>query len=98
MTPSTSWQENNARQLSSALAELRQRLENFCQRSNSPNGDASPSAEPTPAPEREPAPETPSALEILGDRLGLSAFERNVLLLCAAAELDTPIASNQGNP
>jgi hypothetical protein len=33
----------------------------------------------------------PPALLILGKRLGLSTFERNVLLLCAAMELDTRI-------
>jgi hypothetical protein len=37
----------------------------------------------------EPAP----ALDILADRFGLSRFEQNVLLLCAALELDTSIAS-----
>ena len=36
--------------------------------------------------------EPPSALDMLGERLGLSAFERNVLLLCAGLELDTRIA------
>ncbi len=34
----------------------------------------------------------PPALLILAQRLGLSAFERNVLLLCAAVEIDTRIA------
>ena len=33
----------------------------------------------------------PPALVILGDRLGLSQFEREILLLCAAMELDTRI-------
>ena len=33
------------------------------------------------------------ALNLLADRFGLSLFERNVLLLCAALELDTSIAS-----
>lgn len=37
----------------------------------------------------EPAP----ALHILSDRFGLSRFERNLLLLCAALELDTSIAT-----
>lgn len=32
------------------------------------------------------------ALELLAERLGLSAFERDTLLLCAAMELDTRIA------
>lgn len=44
----------------------------------------------------------PPALLILGERLGLSRFERRVLLLCAAMELDTRIgalcAAAQGNP
>src|SRR6185369_575980 len=34
----------------------------------------------------------PSALAFLSQRLGLSLFEQNILLLCAAMELDTRIA------
>jgi hypothetical protein len=37
--------------------------------------------------------EPPPALLILGQRFGLSRFEREVLLLCAAMELDTRIAA-----
>ena len=37
--------------------------------------------------------EPPPALVILSERLGLSNFERNILLLCAALELDTGIAA-----
>ncbi len=37
--------------------------------------------------------ETPPALIILGQRFALSPFERHLLLLCAAMELDTHIAS-----
>ncbi|MEK6300593.1 MAG: ATP-binding protein [Acidobacteriota bacterium] len=37
--------------------------------------------------------EPPPALLILAERFGLSRFEREVLLLCAAMELDTGIAS-----
>ena len=44
----------------------------------------------------------PPALSVLTQRLGLSLFERNVLLLCAALELDTSIAGlcarAQGDP
>jgi len=44
----------------------------------------------------------PPALHILGQRLGLTQFEREILLLCAAVELDTRIAGlcaqAQGNP
>ena len=39
-----------------------------------------------------PAP-MPWAMDVLAERLGLSPFEQNVLLLCAAQELDTRIAS-----
>ena len=35
----------------------------------------------------------PPALEMLAERLGLSEFERDTLLLCAAAEIDPGIAS-----
>ena len=49
--------------------------------------------------------ESPPALVVLCKRLGLSPFEREVLLLCIAIELDTRIASlcaraqdNPGNP
>ncbi|HEV8580954.1 MAG TPA: AAA family ATPase [Thermoanaerobaculia bacterium] len=37
--------------------------------------------------------DSPPALVLLGQRLGLSRFERDVLLLCAALELDTRIAA-----
>src|SRR3982751_5729480 len=37
--------------------------------------------------------EPPPALVILSERLGLSRFEQQVLLLCAAVELDTRIAT-----
>jgi ATPase family associated with various cellular activities (AAA) len=44
----------------------------------------------------------PAALEVLGDRLGLSRFERMVLMLAAATELDPSIAARcaeaNGNP
>jgi hypothetical protein len=63
--------------------------------------DAQPSTSPPPSAEVPPAPvtvesdavsELPSALDQLGERLNLSSFEKNILLLCAAMELDTRIA------
>jgi hypothetical protein len=46
--------------------------------------------------------DSPAALEMLGERLGLSRFERLVLLLAAATELDPGIATRcaeaNGNP
>jgi hypothetical protein len=92
VTTHDTWQADNARQLGSALAELRQRLENFCHRSAQGNGATQKSAATAPTHESKQAVEAPSALELLGDRLGLSPFERNVLLLCAAMELDTRTA------
>src|SRR5262249_18558884 len=35
---------------------------------------------------------SPPALDVLGDALGLSAFERDVLVLCAGVELHSEIA------
>ena len=87
-----SWQENNSRQLGVALAELRQRLEKFSQESASENGTKPKSFSTAPPRETKQVAETPSALEVLSDRLGLSQFEQNVLFLCAAMELDTRFA------
>jgi AAA+ superfamily predicted ATPase len=92
MTTQESWQENNSRWLSAALAELRQRLEKFSQKSASENGAKPKSPSTAPRQETNPDTGTPSALEVLSDRLALSLFERNVLFLCAAMELDTRIA------
>jgi ATP-dependent 26S proteasome regulatory subunit len=84
------WEEGNARQLAAALAGLRERLERHIQgESASPSGEATEHfVSETPAKEEE----LPSALTILRERLGLSSFEQNILLLCAAMELDTRMA------
>ncbi|HEY1630534.1 MAG TPA: ATP-binding protein [Rhizomicrobium sp.] len=56
----------------------------------------------TPPTESEDATKVPPALVTLSDRLALTRFERDVLVLCAAAELDTSIAGlcarAQGDP
>src|SRR6266853_2077144 len=59
------------------------------------SADKSPAADASAAPETvegQPVSEMPSAFDHLTERLGLSPFEKNVLLLCAAMELDTRIA------
>ena len=50
-------------------------------------------ADPNAGPQTAERVEPPSALEMLGKQLGLSAFEQQTLLLCAAVEFDTRIAS-----
>jgi len=92
MSDLSEWQQRNAVQLAAALAELRQRLENFSQRSASENGTKPNGFSTGLLQETKPDTETPLALKLLEERLGLSFFEQNVLLLCTAMELDTRIA------
>jgi ATP-dependent 26S proteasome regulatory subunit len=92
MSDPNGWQESNARELAAALTELRHRLENFPKESVSENGMKPKTYSTAPSQETKPDAETASALEILTHRLGLLPFERDVLLLCTAMELDTRIA------
>jgi ATPase family associated with various cellular activities (AAA) len=80
MTDGTTWEELNSDYLSCGLAWLRGRLAN-------PSGPPTESA-PWWEAERFSVARVPPALELLGDRFGLTRFERNVLLLVAASELD----------
>ena len=82
MTP-PAWQAVNDEYLTAALAWLRDRL------SAEPGQD-----EPAGAFWEMASPDgtMPPALELLGDALGLSRFERLVLLLCVAMELDRDMA------
>ena len=124
------WQDSNAHQLASAVAEVRARLERYIEKQTSVRPAEPPSraeatspsrhervvsrafiqrllAEPgaspqSPEPQAGPAtdsgPQTaerlepPSALEMLSKQLGLSKFEQQTLLLCAAVEFDTRVA------
>ena len=92
MTDEAEWEQRNNAYLAAGLAWLRGRLAGS--EAGEPGGpeqapwrdgdpDGSEPAEPAPGP----------ALELLGDRLGMSRFERSILLLCAAAELDPGIAA-----
>ena len=104
------WQKNNNEYLARALAWLRLRLEEQIEgESRAPLGAAvaqevaetetSRAAEAMGEAERA---DPPPALIILAERLGLSRFERELLLLCSAMELDTRIptlcARAQDNP
>ena len=79
------WEELNASYLARGLAWIRDRLD--------------PAAEPADddgwwsGRELDAASELPPALELLGDHLGLTPFERRVLLLVAASELDPGFAA-----
>jgi len=91
LSDATDWETMNSAYLSAGLAWIRDRL--------SGSNDA-PHAEQwwEVGVEAQPA----AALESLGDRLGLSRFERFVLMLAAATELDPSIAARcaeaNGNP
>ena len=62
--------------------------------SPTPSGSSPDTAQPaSELPEADSQASAPPALIMLARRLGLSPFEREVLLLCAAMELDTSIAS-----
>jgi hypothetical protein len=88
MSEIENWQQRNARCLSAALVGLRDRLERFAQKL----APALETNSPVPATPDDPeGDQAPPALAELGRRLGLSPFEQQILLLCAAMELDTRI-------
>jgi hypothetical protein len=80
MTPQQQWIEANQQYLGLALEWLRAKLEGVKK-----TGAA--------ALKKAAKGDPPPALEILARRFGLSAFEKNVLLMAAAAELDTRMGS-----
>ncbi len=98
---SNNWSENNKRYLTAAVGVVRAELEDHLA--------GSPAESETPVQTDEPrdrvgeaeeglaaaasAMSEPSALQTLSTMLGLSAFERNVLLLCAGVELDSDFAA-----
>jgi hypothetical protein len=78
------WEELNNGYLADGLAWLRSRLES----------GPEPQATPAPWPETASSPEgLQPALELLGERFGLSLFERLTLLLAASTELDPGMAA-----
>jgi hypothetical protein len=91
VSDATGWEAMNSAYLSAGLAWIRDRL--------SGSEDTSPAAQWWEVgAQAQPA----AALEMLGDRLGLSRFERLVLMLAAATELDPSMAGRcaeaNGNP
>jgi hypothetical protein len=86
-----------------AEPEPERRFWNFGRRTALPAPPPQPQITSAPGdPTQERSGSTPPALMLLAQRLSLSEFERNLLLLCAAVELDPSIASlcaqAQGDP
>ena len=96
MTDTKEWLDANARYISAALVWLRLLLEQHIV-----EGQPAPSATGKGRSRLQVAHEellqiedemaTPPPLTLLSERLGLSPFEQNILLLCAAAEFDPSI-------
>jgi hypothetical protein len=85
MTDSAAWEAKNAKYLSAALAWLKLSLE---RRPGEKRGNADLAAAAKEMAAAEAKSDAP-ALVLLGQALGLSRFERNLLLMCAAAEFDS---------
>lgn len=88
MNAYTAWLADNDRYLGDVLAWLRARLQYMALRSDGENCAAPDASSTFPQP---PTSGTTSAAGVLCDRLELGEFELQVLLLCAAVELDTGI-------
>lgn len=98
MSGSAKWEAMNSRYLAAALKRLRLRLERYVEG----EGRAKAADARADAAAAEPDGENTPALLVLAKTLGLSPFERDFLLLCAAAEFDgsfsTLLAKAQGDP
>jgi hypothetical protein len=86
VTPVMDWFDVNRLALAAHLARLRELMGGA---GAAGNPIAAPRPDPDAAPRRQ---QPPSALDALIERLGLSPFERDVLLLCAGVELDAELA------
>jgi len=89
---SSTWSEMNKSRLMAALARVRECLERHASQAGSANA-AGARGESTPASEPPPRDLPPAALDNLCDRLGLSDFERDVLVMCAGMELEGSFAA-----
>jgi len=91
------WTQTNQKYLAACIGEVKTLLKNHVSKLN---GEDSQVLVAAPLPE---IPEgSPPALEILSNLFGLSPFEKQVLVLCAAVDLDSEVkvlcAKAQGNP
>jgi hypothetical protein len=102
--PRQTWQSANQRFLMASLDRVRVALERHAAHRRASNAldDNPPDAGPALPPSPTMTGDAPAALERLCEVFGLSAFERDTLLLCAGIELDGRFAalcaSAQGDP
>lgn len=91
MSDAQAWADANQRRLLAGIAELRALLARHAEQGADPDGAA---VERARSDERAAiaAMPAPAALDTVAESFGLSAFERRLLLLCAAVELDAEIA------
>ncbi len=87
-----SWEERNGQFLSAALRWLRTLLGRYVEAAEPGSVDDELDRAIADMAQLATGMEPPPALAILASRLGLSRFEEEILLLCAAMELDTRIA------
>ncbi|MCC7373468.1 MAG: ATP-binding protein [Verrucomicrobiales bacterium] len=85
MSHDASWESENSRELAAALAWMRTRLQGLAQEDSGVTGSETPA---TPAVPPAQCPVWPRALLELGERLELTEFDREIVLLCAAMEFD----------
>jgi hypothetical protein len=91
-TTALDWTTGNQRYLVAAIHRVREALERHVAAARASTGLDLP-AEPVPdGPSGTPPMATAPALDILSDAFGLSTFERDILVLCAAVELDGSFA------
>jgi ATP-dependent 26S proteasome regulatory subunit len=99
MTDAAAWEAANSRHLSASLGWLRLCLE---KRAGEKRTDAELAAAAKAVTKAEASAEAAPALVLLAETLGLSRFERNILLLCVVAEFDNSFselfARAQGDP
>ncbi|MEO0533414.1 MAG: ATP-binding protein [Cyanobacteria bacterium P01_A01_bin.123] len=95
------WQQVNQRDLISAITQVRSLLEYYGRSPADPASPANPPPQPRELTNAAADGSSPSALQQLCQVFGLSAFERNILLLCAGMEFvsqwGTLCASALGN-
>ncbi|VAX02346.1 ATPase, AAA family, partial [hydrothermal vent metagenome] len=97
MNEQATWMENNDKHLAATVAWIHLRLERLAARTDDKKNPSIPDNAAIEQTHQEKVKredsELPPALVLLGNALGLSEFDRHVLALCVAMELNTKTAS-----